>query len=863
MSRSTYAGPKLPKTLLDQVGGGEKKRRGDVPRKDKRKAEREAKKGGKTVKRIDLARQRVLRQQDDSDESDEEEVQPVRVVVKKEAAKKDTRPLKSILKSVKPVEHEPTPETEIEVEEIDVDEDEDEDEDDLSAAESDDSFTVSRQSAKAGLADEDDEIAALERKLGIKGSKKSSVIDDSELDWMVTGDDGESDDDAPSLKRKRPEDDKWLRDKRRKVVLTETASLKPDEDSEPEAEDLETPFSEDDELSESDFAGFESEEVAEGDDDEPTPPKRERENPYIAPVATSTPSAAKYIPPSLRKAASSDDEALKMLRRQMQGQLNRLSDANLLTILQGIEQMYDKHARQHVTSTMVDLLVSLVSDPSVLNDTFIILHAGFAAAVYKTVGTDFGALLLEKLVESFDQHVQIGDEATTKQQLNLLSFLSNLYTFQLVGSAMIFDYIRLLLASLSENSTELLLRILRTSGPQLRQEDPSALKEIVLLLQRHTAEKGEANLSVRTKFMIDTIRALKDNKTLKTGVKASALASEHTTKMKKILGTLNNTRTALRATEPLRITLDDLRQGERKGKWWLVGASYQDKLDGSGPATVAGARRRLDDGDAGYDSETPGHTNLTKAAKAQGMNTDIRRQIFVNIVGADDYQDAFLRLQGLKLRGKQMQQEVPRVLLHCVAVEEGFNPFYGLLAKKLGEDNKAVRKALGFGVWETLKSLRGADGEAGSDDEESGAGGMGLMKVVGLAKFYGFLIADGTLAIGVLKTADFGVLRPGTKGFVFAEVVLTSVFLELRKKSKGKAGGYEEAVGSVFEAAGKAPQMIEGMQYFLRTVVAKAALGSGKKEVRAVREGCKVALEALGRAAEEARDEGGSDSEDD
>ncbi|KAK4955288.1 suppressor of glycerol defect [Elasticomyces elasticus] len=859
MSRSTYAGPKLPKTLLDQVGGGEKKGRGSVPRKDRRKAEREAKKGGKTVKRIDLARQRVVRQQDESDESDEEDVQPVRVAVKKEAAKKDTRPLKSILKSVKPVEQEPTPETEIEEEEIDVDEDED----DVSSAESDDSFTVSRQSAKAGLADEDDAIAALERKLGIKGSKKSSGVDDSELDWMVTGDDGESDDDAPALKRKRPEDDKWLRDKRRKVVLTKTASLKADVDSEPEGEDLETPFSEDDELSEGDFAGFESEEDAEDDDEEQPPPKRERENPYIAPVATSTPSAAKYIPPSLRKAASSDDEALKVLRRQMQGQLNRLSDANLLTILQGIEQMYDKHARQHVTSTLVDLLVSLVSDPSVLNDTFIILHAGFAAAVYKTLGTDFGALLLEKLVESFDQHVQVGDDVTTKQQLNLLSFLSNLYTFQVVGSAMIFDYIRMLLNNLSENSTELLLRVLRTSGPQLRQEDPSALKEIVLLLQRHTAEKGEANLSVRTKFMIDTIRALKDNKTLKTGVKASALAAEHTTKMKKILGTLNNTRSALRATEPLRITLEDLRQGERKGKWWLVGASYQDpakaKQDGSGTA-----RRRLDDGeDAGYDSETPGHTNLTKAAKAQGMNTEIRRQIFVNIVGADDYQDAFLRLQSLKLKAKQMQQEVPRVLLHCVAVEEGFNPFYGLLAKKLGEDNKAVRKALGFGIWETLKSLRGAEGEDGSDDEDAGASAMGLKKVVGLAKFYGFLIADGTLGVGVLKTADFGVLRPGTKGFVFAEVVLTSVFLELRRKSKGTEGGFEEVVGSLFEAAGRAPQMIEGLQYFLRTVVAKAALGSGKKEVWAVREGCKVALEVLGRAAEEGRDEGGSDSEDD
>ncbi|KAI6859552.1 hypothetical protein KC334_g21573, partial [Hortaea werneckii] len=284
----------------------------------------------------------------------------------------------------------------------------------------------------------EDEIAALERKLGMKGKKRSYDFGDDELDWLVTGSDSE--DGGRGTKRKRPEDSKWLRDKRMKANERKEADRREpendenddDEDSgegDEQDEDVENPFSED-EMSGDDFDGFDSD----GDTDAgagagaspPQPPKRERENPYVAPVAKeAAPSAGKYVPPSLRKPASSDDEALRQLRRQIQGQLNRLSEANMLSILAAIEGIYTNNARQHVTSTLVDLLVGLVSDSAVLNDTFIILHAGFSAALYKVVGTDFGAQLLEKIVESFDAY-RIDNDSEGKQPLNLMAFLSSL-----------------------------------------------------------------------------------------------------------------------------------------------------------------------------------------------------------------------------------------------------------------------------------------------------------------------------------------------------------------------------------------------------------------------------------------------------
>ncbi|KAK1060553.1 suppressor of glycerol defect [Friedmanniomyces endolithicus] len=867
MSRNDYRGPKLPKALLDRVGGAEKKGRGDASRKDRRKAERESKKGGKRIAPVKMVNRLEQRQQSAErrydEDAAEEFVRPVRVITK-EAAK----PLKSILKPVKPVERGDTPETDIEV-----DGDDEEREDDQSAAASDESFTVSRQAAKAGLADEDDEIAALERRLGIKGKKRTKDVGDDELDWMVTGSD-ESDDEARSLKRKRPDDERWLKDKRRKAGMKEVAeeedqgdeeSMEDIAEADAELDDVDNPFS-DDELSGGDFDGFDPEH-----DDEVLPPaEKQRENPYVAPISQATIRTGKYIPPSLRKPASSEEEAIKNLRRHIQGQLNRLSDANLPSILQSMEEVYTKHARQHVTSTLINLLVSLVSDPSPLNDPFIILHAGFATAVYKVIGPDFGAQLLEEVIKAFDQYSQSPDGASEggKNRVNLIAFLSNLYTFQLVASPILYDYTRLLLNDLSEPNTELLLRILRTSGSQLRHEDPTALKDIVLLLQRHTAEKGEDSLSVRTKYMMEIITDLENNRRgLKTGVVASALAAEHTTRMKKILGSLN-TRGSLRATEPLRITLVDLSESGKKSKWWLVGASYHDpskSTPNSGPTTSATGRtlRSAGDEDAGYDSATPGHTNLTKAARAQGMNTDIRRQIFVNLIGADDYRDAFRRIQGLGLRGKQLEQEVPRVLLRCIGVEEGFNRFYGLVARELcgsgsgSGGSRAVAKGFRVGLWGLLKGLRdGEEGDGSEGEDDEGSEGKGVRKIVNLAKFYGFLIADGKVSLTALKTADFALLRPDTKAFTFAEVLFTTLFLELRKKCKKSRdtmapSGYGEEVQRMFEGASKAPQMIAGLQSFLREVVAAARLAQGVKGVAGVKEGCNIAVEALGRATEE------------
>lgn len=819
------------------------------------------------MRRIDRAAAAYGREEreevDEFDISDEEipvvsaKAKPAKVDIKpKTKAKpaKDAKPAKSILKKAPAAESDSEGGSE----------DDFEDEDASGSGEEDDepAKPIVSRAVKSKLEDDDDEIAALEKKLGMKGKKKNKVGDD-ELDWLVDGSDEETS--AGGVggagKRKRPEDDAWLQEKRRKAGLKSKPIKEVVESESDDADDdddaVDNPFS-DDEAGSDDFDEFDSG----GDDDEPAPPpKKERENPYVAPVPKSAAPTGKYIPPSLRKPAASDEEALKQLRRQLQGLLNRLSEANLLSILQSVEEVYQKSARQHVTSTMIDLLVSLVSDPSILNDTFLILHAGFATALFKVVGTDFGAQMLEQIIIGIDRS-RVEDAGEGKATLNLIGFLSYLYTFQLTGSAIMFDYIRIFLEGLSESNTELLLRMIRTSGTQLRSEDPSALKDIVLLLQRSVAEVGEDKLSVRTKFMIETINNLKNNR-VKTGVSASQVSSEHTTRMKKTLGTLSARTT--KSTEPLRISLADIRDSEKKGKWWLVGASYHDpaKLV-NGTSSGSTAKSRQEDLDAGYETDTPGKVSSSKLAKAQGMNTDVRRAIFMSILDASDIQDAHMRLLKLHLKNKQ-QLEIPRVLLHCASTETAYNPYYTLIARKLCNDRK-IRKAFQFAVLGIFRQM-GEQGANEDDMEIEPEEQIGTSKIVNMAKLYGSLIADGGLSIAVLKSLNFTYMQPKTT--TFSEVLLTTIFLQAHKKANLRGSdkaaskvAFEKIVKDAFVQAGSRPEMVQSLRYFLESTIVHAGLANGKTERKAVKNGCEHAVQALVESAANAPKAVMSDDED-
>lgn len=631
------------------------------------------------------------------------------------------------------------------------------------------------QGTKDKLRADDAEIAALEKALGLKGtgSLPKSFTEDG-LDILLDGVEGSGEkEEALKVKRKSAEEHEWLERKRRKAREDVTSDFKAKEVLYfKRNEDLSDDSSTDDGLSSSReddgkvTFGFSGEKSS-----TPEPQNRKpRENPYKAPTVTSNSAVPlKYIPPSLRAADKSPTEDLSSLRRQLQGLLNRLSEANLLSVLGEVERFYQANARQHVSVTLLDLLMGLLCDPTSLQDTFIILHAGFIAAIYKIIGTEFGAQAVQRidkeLIEWYPSEVEVDN--TSKRSANLISLLAELYNFQVIGSNLIYDFIRLFLKDLTETSAELVLKIMRSkysflvhldhnwtlvhdkiidSGPQLRQDDASSLKNIVLLLQSAVMRKGEETLSVRAKFMIETINNLKNNR-MKTGIVASTIAFEHTIRMKKILGTLNMRN--VRASEPLRIGLKDLRESDKRGKWWLVGASYKDEFRDHMEDIPVKIKGEPDKTISELSITDDTSMDLIHLAREQRMNTDVRRSIFIAIMSATDYNDAHLRLQKLRLK-KAQEVEIPKVLIHCAGAEKIYNPFYSFVARRVCSDRK-LKKAFQFSLWDLFKRMGEGqdDAEDNSDDENEDK--LGLRSLVNLGKLFGVLIAEGGLPISVLK----------------------------------------------------------------------------------------------------------------
>ena len=302
------------------------------------------------------------------------------------------------------------------------------------------------------------------------------AFEEDGLDGLLDGlDDAGLSDEVSSRKRKRPEGDEWLERKRQKALrsarngdeimadITPSVELSGSEEGSLNGSDSDVDASTMDEDEDEDEAAS----FGDTNDDSSSPhaPRKTiRENPYIAPKTTSDAVApAKYIPPSLRD-AEPPSEDLSRLRRKIQGLLNRISEANILSILRDVEMLYRDHPRQHVSKTLLDLLMGLLCDPTSLQDTFIILHAGFIAAIYRVIGMDFGAQAIQRVDEEFVHHYQFeaGGESKGKRLINLMSLLSELYNFQVIGSNLIYDFVRFFLEDLTETNAELLLKIMRS-----------------------------------------------------------------------------------------------------------------------------------------------------------------------------------------------------------------------------------------------------------------------------------------------------------------------------------------------------------------------------------------------------------------
>lgn len=733
-----------------------------------------------------------------------------------------------------------------------LDEDGDEDEDGgdaFSDAEEDDGSDKLTRAQRDHLAQDDAAIEDFERKLGIKKGRKDlpQSFKEDGLDLLMADldedEDEEGDSDLEAKKRKHEFDD-WLSAKRRKTGTTESKKSKrartepedaedespneSDDEDEGDMEDLELGGSSDDEdgdgLDDESFGGFDSD----GEEQAPTAP-RQRENPYVAPTTGQV--VAKYVPPSLRKTSGTEGEARTRLRKQVQGLVNRLTDANILSIVQSVEQLYQNNARGDVTEALTDTMLAQVWKPESLPDQFFVLTGGFCAATYKLIGASFGSHLVRRLVKDFDDEydkakvVQGDESAIPKESSNLLALLSQLYVFEVVSCRIIFDFMERLLSDLIEINVELLLRICRMAGRLLRRDDPQALKHVSGVLGKAVAKVGYSNVSVRTKFMIETIDDLRNSKSKAKGID-SAVVSEHVSRMKKRLGELKSQSRRLDGLAPMGISLDDVENADVRGKWWLVGASVPVKAEGEGGA----ASKQLGDENADIsmvsDNEDMDFVlpDYPKKARAQGLATPTQIAIFTALLSASDAESGYRQFVDLRLK-RDEQNEIARVLVQCVGSEATYNPYYAMVAQQACQ-NRKISFAFQNRLWQIFRGL----GEQlfGEDEDFEETADSERMKdekrLSNVAQFYSALLLDGSLSITILKPLELPKIDSWTS--VLMEQLVVSALKGCRSKDKEKE---DLRLGKMFGATRQLPVLAAGLDWFLRKRVRRTKIVSSKE----------------------------------
>ncbi|GAW17891.1 hypothetical protein ANO14919_073580 [Xylariales sp. No.14919] len=734
--------------------------------------------------------------------------------------------------------------------------DEDEDEDEELEAKQPRKPKISK-SDMAKIAEDEKEISKLEKKLGLKGKKKlPKSFDEDGLGGLLEGLDGMGSDDEQgplSRSKRKAEADEWLAQKRRKAEAANAAAtpasataMTVDEDEsvdsmgedgfdEDESEDdmdlmdlgeddEDDDDEEEDEDDNDDFEGFSG---AEEEEEQPVRPQRE--NPYVAP----TTNVAKYVPPSLRKQSGSNGQVEAQLRRRVQGLINRLTNDNMTGILKDITDLYQTNPRQLVTTTLVDLIMTLVCSPEKRPDSFFTMIAGFIAAVHKTMGVAVSAQFLQRLVETLEKRtIEASGDQSDAGSKHLVSLLAELYNMQVVSCNLIFDYVRLFLASLSELNAELLLRIIQLCGPSLRRDDPRSLRDIIHHIQPNTGK----DMSVRTKFMIDEMKKLQSNKA-KAAAKNKDLA-EQRTQLRKRIGTLKGSHDV----QPLRVGLKDIQDSETQGKWWLVGASWLGNQSGQEKNNSRDDGDDEDDDDLADETITQvdddlGIPDLWQLAREQGFNTEVRQRIFVALHAATDCDGADLLVQKLRLN-KHQRKEIAEVIVRSGERQNVYNHYYALLADKFSGDKEMrfqFRRCLTIRFKKMGEDVDTGDGDGGDDglDEDADEGVRWLFNT---AKLFAFLITWRTLKlVDVFKYRNLAALQE--KAHVFTEVLLLTVLQE----SKG------DKLKEIFKGLDTDLDVGRGVQYFLRrhVRVTKLVDNRDKKTKKVVKKRCDEVLEFL------------------
>lgn len=266
-------------------------------------------------------------------------------------------------------------------------------------------------------------------------------------------------------------------------------------------------------------------------------------------------------------------------------------------------------------------------------------------------------------------------------------------------------------------------------GGRAQLPPPSSSLPVGLLSSSN--ENGETTTTAaaaggsRARYILDTILELQGNKRSR----VQEQGQESGRRVRKWLGSVKAAKGGGGGSAggggdtSLRVSWAELVSTENRGRWWRVGAAWAGRGSSSLSSSTSGKEgvegggggggfnktgmiisggRSNDGGGGGLKNSGAtagdkkngnggrGEVGLLELAKQQRMNTDVRRSVFVAIMGSSDCDDALEKVLRLNLKGAQ-EREVARVIIECCCQEASYNPFYAHLAERVCDRQPKLR----------------------------------------------------------------------------------------------------------------------------------------------------------------------------
>ena len=453
---------------------------------------------------------------------------------------------------------------------------------------------------------------------------------------------------------------------------------------------------------------------------------------------TTAVASAGYVPPHLRSGTdargvptSADRRENTALARRVQGLLNRLGADNIEPIVSDLVALYEDHS----TAKLNDVLV-----PALLQGGKSKISACPSAAVVVALSVAVGgvaiiAAVVENAIDEIARVCDLGTENATasdepvatpdgENELHLFSFLGYMYLFGGICPELVTDVMKQLIDRWSVVNIDRTLATLDACGTALRAEAPSSIREIIegaqaqAVARRSSARASE--MSLRSQIFLEKLHALKNNR--RSGGVSGGDSERLLKWLRYFQGKTDQT------VPTLRVSLEDILKRSEKGRWWIVGASWSSVA----PADATGTQAPPD----------------SSGKQKEGLAVT-KKEIMAAIMGGHDYEDALERISKLPLKGRQQGREVIRVLFDCNGRCKQFNPYFAFLAARLCDLQPGHKFTITLQLWDLWKAMEGKKTRTLSNS----------------AKFFAHLVGTFQLSLAVCKVIEWR--QMGKEGTLF------------------------------------------------------------------------------------------------